>query len=243
MARSLRDILAEFVGKPPGNIGVAVIHLAAATEREPLIGALEAACGCPVEIFPAVNGAERIAAGHPTLCATEPAKIRTAGEIGCLLSHVELARRALAEGKTHMMVFEDDCVTAPKFSLAAVEEYLRSVKGLTETFSFEGADEFLLFGSCGCYTWRHLTERTKATNKFNGSHCYFIGRPTMEKLIGSYEYLLKKDVIVPVDGLISLLLKAQNRWALCPDDDRALFVQNRDIPSYILGDGKTLRKE
>jgi hypothetical protein len=65
----------------------------------------------------------------------------------------------------------------------------------------------------------------------------------MEKLVGSYEYLLKKDVIVPVDGLLSLLLKAQNRWALAPDDDRALFVQNRDIPSYILGDGKTLRQE
>jgi GR25 family glycosyltransferase involved in LPS biosynthesis len=243
MARSLRDILAEFVGKPPGTIGVAVIHMPAAAEREPLIRALETACGCSVEIFLAVNGAERIAAGHPTRCATEPAKIRTAGEIGCLLSHVELARRALAEGKSHMMVFEDDCVTAPKFSLAAVEEYLRSVKRLTDTFSIEDADDFLLFGTCGCYAWKHLTQRIKATNKFNGSHCYLIGRSAMEKLVGSYEYLLKKDVIVPVDGLISLLLKAQNRWALCPDDDRALFVQNRDIPSYILGDGKTLREE
>ena len=243
MARSLRDILAEFVGKPPANIGVAVIHLAQAKERESLVQALEAACGCPIEIFPAVNGAERIAAGHPTLCATEPAKIRTAGEIGCLLSHVELARKALKEGKSHMMVFEDDCTVPPNFSLPLVEDYLHSVKGIRDAFSFEGADDFLLFGTCGCYSWRHLTERTKATNKFNGSHCYLIGRPLMEKLVGSYEYLLKKDVIVPADGLLSLLLKAQNRWALCPDDDRALFVQNRDIPSYILGDGKTLRQE
>ena len=243
MARSLRDILAEFVGKPPGNVGVAVIHLGAATERKPLVQALEAACGCPIEIFSAVNGAERIAAGHPTVCATEPGKIRTAGEIGCLLSHVELARKALKEGKTHMMVFEDDCVTAPNFSLAVIQEYLHSVKTIRDTFSVEGTDNFLLFGTCGCYTWRHITELTKATNNFNGSHCYLAGRDMMEKLVGSYEYLLEKNVIIPVDGLFGLLLKAQGRWALAPDDDRGLFLQNRDVPSYILNDGKTLRQE
>ena len=243
MARSLRDILAEFVGKPPGNIGMAVIHLAAATERQPLLRALEKACGSSIEVFPAVNGTERIAEGHTTLCATEPGKVRTAGEIGCLLSHVELARKALKEGKTHMMVFEDDCAPAAKFSLEAVQEYLRSVKNITEAFSYEGADDFLLLGTCGCYSWRHITEGVKATNKFNGSHCYFIGRPMMEKLVDSYEYLLRTGVIAPVDGLLGLMLRAQNRWALCPENDRAFFAQNRELPSYILGDGKGLRQE
>jgi hypothetical protein len=55
--------------------------------------------------------------------------------------------------------------------------------------------------------------------------------------------LLEKNVIIPVDGLIGLLLKAQGRWALAPDDDHRLFLQNRDIPSYILNDEKSLRQE
>ena len=243
MARSLLEILAEFVEKPPANIGISVVHLASATEREPIIAEMIRAFNCQIDIFPAVNGAEEIAAGHPTLCATESGKIRTAGEIGCLLSHVNLARKALMEGRSHLIVFEDDCDLAPNFSLEAVENYLRSVKEITKSFSLKGSDEFLLLGTCGCYTWRHLNRLVKATNNFNGSHCYLIDRPMMEKLIGSYEYLLRKNMTIPVDGLISLLLRSQDRWALCPENDGGLFVQNRDIPSYILGDGKSLRNE
>ena len=54
---------------------------------------------------------------------------------------------------------------------------------------------------------------------------------------------LLDGVIAPVDGLLGLMLRAQNRWALCPENDRAFFAQNRELPSYILGDGKGLRQE
>lgn len=236
----LRDILAEFVDKPPGSVGVGVIHLARATEREPLIRALEVALDHPLERFEAVDGG---ALDHPRTCATEPGKIRTAGEIGCLLSHVGVARRGLAEGRSHMLVFEDDCVPAEGFSLDALEMYLRRAKKFAAEFGFKGADEFILLGTCGCYKWKFLTRGVKATDSFNGSHCYLIGRPMMEKLVGSYEYLLKNGVVVTADGLLNLLLRTQLRWALCPENECGLFVQNREIPSYILNSGSELRKE
>jgi len=238
--RGLLDILSDFISNPPGSIGVAVIHLAHATEREPMISALEEALQHPLERFNAIDGVAAIAAGHPTTCATDPGKIRTAGEIGCLLSHVELARKALLQGRTHMLVFEDDCAAEPSFSLATFDAYLRRVKEFSAEFDIEGADDFILLGTCGCYRWKFLTAGVKATNKFNGSHCYLIGRQMMEKLIGSYEYLLKHGTLIPVDGLLGHIVCAQMRWALCPEDEKGLFVQNRELPSYVLG---CIRKE
>lgn len=238
MTRTLQDILADFVETSPETIGMTLIHMSSATTREPIIAALQAAVG-PLTHFEAVRDVE----GHPTKCATEPGKIRTAGEIGCLLSHVGAMRKALAEHKTHLCIFEDDCALGSMFSLGAVEVYLRDVKELSKRYSFAGTDDFLLFGSCGCYNARPITNGTKATNQFNGTHCYLVGKAMMEKVVGSYEHLLKNKVVFPIDGLLGLVLRAQHRWTLCPEDEKGLFVQNREVPSYVLNDGTELRRE
>jgi GR25 family glycosyltransferase involved in LPS biosynthesis len=228
---NLQEILAEFVCGPPGNIGVGVIHLARATEREPVIRALEAALGQPLERFEAVDGA----ANHPRTYMRNPAVDRTVGEIGCLLSHVAVARRGLAEGWSHALIFEDDCAAAETFSLAALQDFLRRAKVFSVQFGFKGAEDFILLGNCGCYTWKFLAGGVKATDSFNGTHSYLIGRPMMEKLVSAYEHLLKSGGVVPADELFSLLLKTQRRWVLCPEDERGLFLQNRSLPSHTVG--------
>jgi GR25 family glycosyltransferase involved in LPS biosynthesis len=238
MARTLQDILAEFVERSPETIGMNVIHMSSATTREPIISRLQEAVG-PLEQFEAIRDVK----DHPTKCATEPGKIRTAGEIGCLLSHISAMRQALAEQKTHLCIFEDDCALGSKFSLGSVEIYLRDVKEIAKKYSLEGTNDFLLFGSCGCYNARPITNLAKATNQFNGTHCYLIGRAMMEKVIGSYEHLLKNKVVFPIDGLLGLVLRAQHRWTLCPEDEKGFFVQNREIPSYVLHDGNEPRRE
>ena len=238
MTRTLQDILAEFVERSPETIGMTVIHMSSATSREPIVAALQGAVG-PLTQFEAVRDVE----GHPTKCATEPGKIRTAGEIGCLLSHIGAMRKALAEHKTHLCVFEDDCTLGSTFSLGAVEIYLRDVKEVAKKYSFIGTDDFILLGSCGCYNARPITNGTKATNQFNGTHCYLIGKSMMEKVIGSYEHLLKNKVVFPIDGLLGLVLRAQHRWTLCPEDEKGFFVQNREVPSYVLHDGNEPRRE
>lgn len=238
MVRILRDILAEFVEKPPGNVAMGIIHTSDATERLPIIEALQKGIG-PVEHFEAIRDVK----GHPTKCATEPGKIRTAGEIGCLLSHISLIKKALKERKSHLCVFEDDCALGPRFSLDAIEIYLRDVKEIAKRYSIVGTDDFLLLGSCGSYTVRPITDKVNATNQFNGTHCYLIGRPMMEKVVGSYEHLLKNEVVFPIDGLLGLVLRAQHRWTLCPEDEKGFFVQNRGVPSYVLHDGNEPRQE
>lgn len=233
---SLLEAVAEFTGKPPGSIAVRMIHLPRAVEREGCIKALEAAVG-PLERFDAYDGNDIIAAGHSTTCATEPGKVRTAGEIGCLVSHVEVVKRALLSGKSHVVVFEDDCMPTGE----DVSKYLQTVKRVADDFGLP--QDLILLGTCGCYTWRFLTKGVKATDKFNGSHAYIMARPMMEKVVGSYEYLRQRDVVIPFDGLLGLLLRSERRWALCPEDEKGLFVQNRDIPSYILNNGEDLRRE
>ena len=235
MGMSLLEAVAEFVGKPPGSIAAYMIHLPRAVEREGYIKALEAVVG-PLERFDAYDGTDSIAAGHSTTCATEPGKIRTAGEIGCLVSHIEVVKRALLSGKSHVVVFEDDCVATGDF-----RTYLQMAKRFMDDFGLP--QDLILLGACGCYTWRFLTKEIKATDNFNGTHAYIMARPMMEKLVGSYEYLRQRDAVIPIDGLLGLLLRSERRWALCPMDEKGLFVQNRDIPSYILNNGKSLRQE
>ena len=243
MSMTFRDCVAEFVGKPPGSVGVYMIHLQRATEREGLVRAMEEALHTPIELISAADGVALVAGGHPTMCAVDSTKQRSEGEVGCLVSHVEVARKALAAGLSHAVVFEDDCVVGGGFSLDAVQSYFRRAKKFAEEFSMGGTDDFLLLGSCGCYAWRHLTHEIKATNNFNGSHAYLIGRPMMEKLVVAYEFLKEKGFVTPIDCLLPLLLRGQKRWAMCPVDDKGIFMQNRDIPSYITSDGTERRKD
>ena len=240
---TLRDIVAEFVDKPPAFIRVVMIHLRRAKERESLIGALSVSIGTPFEIHDAVDGTELIAKGHPTMCGIHPGLHRTAGEIGCAESHLAAYRSALSAGISHLVVFEDDCVASEGFSLVALRTYLSRASAFAEKFSMVGMDEFTLLSTCGCYDWRHLTRGVKATNHFNGSHAYIIGRSMMEKVLDMYDEFTTAGETAPIDGVIPVLLRLQNTWAFCPENDTQLFQQNRNIPSYVVSNGDALRKD
>lgn len=242
MSDTLRDCVAKFVDKPPGLVRIVMIHLSRAVERTTLVKSLLCAVGS-FEVLEAADGVALVAGGHPTICGMDPGVIRTAGEVGCMVSHVSAARKALADGISHLVVFEDDCVTAPGFSLEGIREYLGRAKVFAEEFGMERMDELVLLSVSGCYRWRSLCPGVKATDHFNGSHAYIMGRPMMEKLVGAYDYFLAKGQTAPVDGILPLLLQVERRHAFCPENDVALFAQNRAIPSYVVSDGVDARKD
>ena len=239
---TLLDIVAEFVENPPGKVRVIMIHLPRATEREPLIRALSVALETPFEIQEAIDGAALVAGGHPTTCGIHPGLHRTAGEIGCAASHLAAYRSALAAGISHLVVFEDDCATAPGFDLVALRTYLSRATTFAEEFSMKGMTDFTLLSTCGCYEWRHLTRGVKVTNHFNGSHAYIIGRTMMQKVLDFYEALAAKGQTAPIDGVLPILLRQERLWAFCPENDTALFKQNRELPSYVVGAEPDIRK-
>jgi len=206
-----------------------------------MVAALKAAVQTPFEIQEAVDGKVLLAQGHPTECGIHPGLQRTAGEIGCAASHLAAYRAALADGLSHLVVFEDDCAAAPGFSLPSLREYLRRVKELIENFSM--SIDLTLLSTCGCYSWKPLTEGVKGTNHFNGSHAYIIGREMMQKILSFYDCLEASQKTAPIDGVIPIILRLEHRWAVCPEDDVQLFKQDRSLPSYIVSDGEDLRKD
>jgi hypothetical protein len=64
----------------------------------------------------------------------------------------------------------------------------------------------------------------------------------MRKVIEFYRILDEKQETAPIDGVLPAVLKRERRWAFCPENDIALFRQNRDIPSYVTSDGTARRQ-
>lgn len=240
MSKTLCDLVAEFADKPPGSVRGIVIHLRRATERRPLVESLISAVGA-LEVWDAADGAALVAGGHPTECGIDPGVVRTAGEVGCLVSHISAYQKAIQDGISHLVVFEDDCTVEPGFSLEKVGNYLQQVKEISQEFSLERMKDFILLGTCGCYRWKDIRAGVKATDHFNGSHAYIIGRPMMLTLIDSYIEFLAQKKTAPIDGLLPFLLQARRTYAFCAENDTAFFRQNREIPSYTVSDGSERR--
>jgi len=238
---TLRDCVAEFIARPPGDIRVIMIHLRRAIERRAFIADLAIKIETPLEIVDAVDGQILVSQGHPTECGIHPGIHRTAGEIGCAASHLAAYRSALADGISHLVVFEDDCVAAKGFSLPDLQEYLSRITRFADEFSMKDVQDLTLLSTCGCYTWRHLTRGIKVTNHFNGSHAYIIGRRMMQKVLDFYGVLDSVKKTAPIDGVLPLILQAERRWVFCPEDDTRLFRQNRELPSYVVNESPSLR--
>jgi hypothetical protein len=213
MAQTLRECLAEFVEKPPASIEFYI--------REPARyrAKLEKELQVTLRGFERVDGAKRVAEGHPVKSATQSEKVRTIEEIGDVLSYVELMKRVLKTDVSHICVFEEYCTTAKDFSLERVCAYIRNVKEMARRFTFVGTDDFLLFGAEGFQVVRPITPAMKATTNVKRPVAFLISRAMMEKVVGSYEYLLRNKVVVAMDELLGLVLRAQKRWAVCAEEE------------------------
>ena len=239
---TFQEILEEFYGWPPGSVRVEVIHMSGAVEREDAVAALRSALDLKdLKVREAADGLGAVAAGHPRQCFLEgdaagQELLRTPGEVGCLLSHVEAIKEAFADPATKCLVlFEDDCRPADGFSLEGLREWLGAVRRGLQKFSVpDHFTEFLLLGTMGSYFSLPWLPAAKWVERFNGSHAVVLCRPFMEKVLRSYALLLQKGRTAPVDGLYSFLLRAEKRWAVVPALDTTFFVQDRSIPSYVV---------
>lgn len=242
MSKTLCDLVAEFADKPPGKVRGIVIHLRRATERRALVETLVCAVGS-LDVWDAADGVALVAGGHPIECGIDPGVVRTAGEVGCVTSHMLAYEKALRDGISHLVVFEDDCCTGPGFSLDAVGKYLREVKDISREFGMERMTELVLLGTCGCYRWKDIRIGVKATDHFNGSHAYIIAAPMMRRMLDCHLEFLARKKTAPIDGLLPYVLQSERAHAFCAEDDIAFFRQNRAIPSYIVSDGSQQRTD
>ena len=207
MAQTLRDNLAEFVDKPPGSIGIYSLE----PIREKLL-ALEFNLGCSVEGPVRVE----IPDGHPTVSVT--GENLESPEISNLLTHIEQLKLILKSDMTHVCIFEESCVLREGATVEKIQGFLKEVKNVAARHSIVGSDEFFLFGAEVYTVERPINSIVKVTNKFKKALCYFMNRPMMVRVIGTYEYFLQKNMVATFDHLLGLVLRSQDRWALCPQD-------------------------
>jgi hypothetical protein len=234
-AATLQDIIAEVFGCRPDEVDAVMIHLERATERLPLISALETALHTPLRRVPAADGRILIKEGHPTLCMMEPEYTRTAGEVGCLVSHIRAAKEALESGKKWLVVFEDDCVASSDFDvLQTLRKWLYHVRGFFEEFSWTRTRDLILLADGGCYDNVPLTPMLRGTQRFNCTHAMILSKPLLQKLVDVYAYLLRQGRTAPIDGLLSVILYQEAAYALTPIEGTLFFRQDTSGPSYTL---------
>ena len=108
---------------------VYIISLERCTERrQRLLRQLNEIGFYKAEIFDAVDGA---AVGSPGYWSSGD------GGWGCLLSHAEVARRAIKDGLSNYLVFEDDAILDPKFD-QLFDEFVRNVPYSWDQFYLGG---------------------------------------------------------------------------------------------------------
>ena len=207
MAQTLRDSLAEFVDKPPGLI--AIYSLEPIEERRL---AFEFNLGCKVEGPIMVE----IPDGHPTVSVT--GENLESPEVGKLLMHIEQLKLVMKSDMTHVCIFEESCVFSEGVTVEKIRIFLKDVKNLAARHSIVGSDEFVLFGAEVYTVERPISPIVRATNKFKKPLCYFMNRSMIIRVIGTYEYFLQKNMVVTFDHLFGLVLRSQDKWALCPQD-------------------------
>ena len=207
MAQTLRDSLAEFVDKPPGSIVIySLEHM-----REKLL-ALEFNLGCSVKTATVVE----IPDGHPTISVT--GENLQSPEVGKLLTHIEQLKLVMKSDMTHVCIFEESCLLREGVTVEKIQAFLKDVKNVAARHSIVGFNEFILLGAEVYTVERPISPIVRATNKFNKPLCYFMNRPMIAKVIGTYDYFLQKNMVVTFDHLLGLVLRSQDRWALCPQE-------------------------
>lgn len=236
--RALQEIVSKVFDVPVEKVLAICIHMMEAKEREAAIVNLQQATQTQLAIFKATDGKEAVAKGHPVVCGLEKGKVRTAGEVGCLLSHIEVIQQAYLAGLEYIIVFEDDCQVGREFTPINFFGWLNSVKTFFEAFSWPGSRDLILLATGGTYDQIPLTQFFKGTKRFNCTHAYLMGRGMMKKVIETHEFILKKGQIVPIDGLLGLILQADKKYAVTPTVDDAFFKQDRSLKSYVLNDNR-----
>ena len=225
---NLKGIIHEFCGT--SNIEFYMIHLEKAVERIPIIKDFFEKINTELRVFNAVDGKALIESGHPTKCLDSTDTLishRSAGDIGCVVSHVNICKDALEKGYEYAVIFEDDVEMVS--SLNSLDIGLRTFKYLNKEF-----DIFLLGGDPILKSTNILGSAYSIIKGFNHTHGYIINRKMMLRLIERYEEYCKMGLGYSIDGMYSKILNENKENGYGFTRGRNHIRQKSGMYSYIL---------
>lgn len=217
------DIINNFTGT--ANNGMYMIHLQRAVERLASISTLEQKLNIKLPIFNACEGALLLMNGHPTKCAHTPNYYRSAGEVGCTVSHITICKDALKQNYDHIVIFEDDCVFEK--SLDELKVKIEEFKSLNMHW-----DLFCLGGDA---EGRAMNNTFLQVEYFYCTHAVILNKKFMQELVSLYETFYNNGTTWAIDGLYSdvLRFKKADGYGFIPNTNNDFFRQDSNLTSYI----------
>jgi len=225
---NLKEVIHEFCGT--SNIEFYMIHLEKAVERIPIIKDFFEKINTELRVFNAADGKILIESGHPTKCFDSidtSISYRSAGDIGCVVSHVNICKDAIEKGYDYAVIFEDDVEMVS--SLNSLDIGLRSFKLQNKEF-----DMFLLGGDPILNSTNIAGSAYSIIKGFNHTHAYIINRKMMLRLIERYEEYCKMGLAYSIDGMYSKILN-ENKESVYGFTRGGHYVRQKSgMYSYIL---------
>ena len=220
---NFKDIIETFT--KTDNVGFYMIHLERAVDRLPLIKDLEERLGIRLHIFNGANGNELVKNGHPTICQIlGPPATRTAGDIGCTVSHINICKDALSKKYDYIVIFEDDCVFTS--DLSTLYDSFEQFNKLNISW-----DLFLL--GMNSVKSAHIPDTNVSIVKdFNCTHACILNVKFMNELINTYQEYYNNNTTLPIDAIYSKILKSNKVDGY--GFNQKYFIQPSGIFSYII---------
>jgi len=221
---NFKSIVESFTGST--NIGYYMIHLPRSTERIPVINELQYKLNASIPLFDAADGVELVKAGHPQRCGHSIGTVasRSPGDIGCTVSHVNIARDCLAKGYEYAVVFEDDC------------EFNKTLEELSTILDIAKGNQWDLFllGASAYLDHKPINNSLSTVKSFYGTHSLIMNKTFMENLICIYTSACEKGLVYAADGLYSIVCKETDIKAVGFRGHNLYFKQRAGMYSYIL---------
>jgi GR25 family glycosyltransferase involved in LPS biosynthesis len=165
-----------------------IINMAKSTDRrEKMVQQLHDA---NIENYEFFNGIEPTLAelnNYPNFSLNRPSQIRL-GQLGCLLSHIEIMKHALSQQYKNIMILEDDACILDNQFLKKTETYMETLQNM-------GGFDVLYLGAN--HKKPSLTRMTTEIYKVVTSNCtfsYVISESFMKELVKDYSYKFPFDV-------------------------------------------------
>jgi len=208
------------------NIELYMIHLERATERIPLISTLENNLKTKLNIFPGANGYKLVQDGHPTTCQQRGSPFeRSAGDIGCTVSHINICKDALSKGYDYIVIFEDDCEFIS--DIPKLNSYIDDFINLNLDW-----DLFLLGWSPLVYS--NISNYFSKISRFDCTHAVILNKTFMQYLIKTYDEYYNNNTTLSIDTMYSNIIEEKHLNVYGFTYHNGFFIQKRGMHSYII---------
>jgi GR25 family glycosyltransferase involved in LPS biosynthesis len=196
------------------------IHLARAKEREDFMIHFQNVVGRSVFVWPASdeNDVGHMPRKHPHEMETK------IGELACLLSHVRLLEKMVADETPVMGIFEDDAEAV--ISLLYIKEFVEEVDPNWDIL-FLGANQWVDFSN--------KTPKLVSVIRFWGTHAFLIRLEAAKKVLATYKNLIEKGFAYPADWLYAKSIRDHGLVAYGPTNPKEYIRQKPGLVSAITG--------